>query len=81
MELLQSFANSEPPITIEVNLTSNVKRMNFDFTKHPVTTFIKNNIPVCLNCDNQFLGNTTSSQEIDHFIYDVGKESDEYSFE
>ena len=46
--------------------------MDYDYTKHPIKTFMDAAIPVCLNCDNQFLGNTTSSDEIDHFIYDLG---------
>ena len=48
--LLKQFAESN--LTIEVNLTSNVKRMNNDYTQHPIKQFIKHLIPVSLNCDN-----------------------------
>jgi adenosine deaminase len=46
--------------------------MSNDYTLHPVKAFLEQGIPVTLNSDNQFLGNTTSSAEIDHFVYDLG---------
>lgn len=63
----------ERNVLLEVCLTSNVHTGVVDSLKnHPITTLIKNRVPVCLNTDDPAISSITLTDEYVHAVRELG---------
>ncbi len=65
-------------ISIEICLTSNVKRLEYDYSRHPFKKFFDLGIKLSLNTDNRTLSNTNMNSEVQHAFEVFGLTKDEY---